>query len=417
MTEVFDRTSNARVAVIGAAGHVGLGLSLVLADVGHHVLGVDIDPAAIATVLGGHMPFEEEQGEEFLERALASGRFDLGGDPSVVAGADVVIVIVGTALDGGMDPRPDSLYSALDQIAPHVHAGQLIILRSTVTPGTTDHVRDLLTATTGLQEGSDFHLVYAPERVVEGKCIVELPLIPQLIGAYSQAGFDRAEAFFTTYLRAGCWPLAPAEAELGKLASNVERYIRIAFANELMMIADRLGVDAHRVVSAVNRDYPRSAIPLPGPNVGGPCLPKDARFFGREVPFIELAGVADRINEGMPAYIVDRVKGIGATRVAVLGMTFKANSDDMRGSLSPRLVNLLRSERIEVACYDPRVEAHADPAVIEGVEALILMTPHREFHDVDALLAQVGGDCALVDLWGVWGQADGAATSPWAPPG
>ncbi|PKN78182.1 MAG: hypothetical protein CVU47_12680 [Chloroflexi bacterium HGW-Chloroflexi-9] len=403
MTDPDGPSTPRRIAVVGAAGHVGLGFSLVLVDAGYDVTGIDINLDAIEAIRGGVMPFEEERGEEYLARALASGRLTLTDDLDEVADAEVVAIVVGTPLDTAGGATADPLSHVLDNLTPHLRAGQLLVLRSTIIPGTTDRARDLLVAATGMAEGQDFDLVYAPERVLEGRCIVELPVVPQLIGAYSDRGFERAEAFFRAYLQAGCWRLTPVEAEIGKLAANVERYIRFAFANELYMLADRMGADAHRLIEAVNRDYPRAAIARPGANVGGPCLPKDSRFFGESMPFVGLSAVAHEINEGMPAYIAERAAALGARRVAVLGVSFKADSDDTRGTLAFALLERLQQAGLHAAAYDPNVPDFTDPEALRDADLLVLMTPHRAFADLEEMRRLVGhADCRVLDIWGFW---------------
>jgi UDP-N-acetyl-D-mannosaminuronic acid dehydrogenase len=182
------------------------------------------------------------------------------------------------------------------------------------------------------------------------------------------------------------------------------RYVGFALANEYHMIADLYGANINKVIDACNDGYPRLDLPTPGPNVGGPCLFKDGWFLVEKVPFNDLIVTSFRINEGMPAQIVSKLEADDSIEsVAILGMAFKANNDDTRNSVSFKLKKQLEFRGYDVRCYDPHVEGYEDPSVLEGADALVLMSPHREFKDLHALMERVGNAGALVvDIWGFW---------------
>lgn len=396
--------SNMHVSVIGGAGHVGLGMCLVLANAGHSVTGIDVNLTANAEIMNGHMPFIEHKSDDYLRRALAAGRLRMTDQNDAISTSDVVVIVLGTPIDENLNPRFGILKTLIQDLAPYLRKGQLIILRSTVSPGTTLRVGTLLEELTGWTLGVDFHLVFAPERVLQGRCIDELESLPQIIGAFDDQGFERAEAFFSTYVQNECLRLSPVEAELGKLVTNMARYLSFAFANEVFLIADAWDANANRMIDAINRDYPRLSIPRPGPNVGGPCLYKDGYFLLERIPFPELISTSFKINEGMTAQIALKIERMPRIRkVAILGMTFKADNDDTRNSLSFKLRKQLDYGTIKVVCVDPFLEAYRDEAVLQGADCVVLMTPHSHFADLNRLGSLIDNpDCQIVDIWGFW---------------
>jgi UDP-N-acetyl-D-mannosaminuronic acid dehydrogenase len=395
-----------QVSVIGAAGHVGLGLCLVLVEAGHSVVGVDIDREKNESIMSGTMPHAEDSGDEYLAKALRAGRLTMTDDLSTVANAEVVIVVIGTPLDENMNPDMTPLRSLLQEMSSSLRKGQLVMLRSTVSPGTTDLVK-MLIEQNGLIVGEDINLIMAPERVAQGKSIKELKSLPQLVGAYDSASFDRAREFFGTFVEADCIQLTPIEAEVGKLITNMTRYVSFALANEYHLIANTFDVNINKVIDACNAEYPRLNLPGPGPNVGGPCLYKDGWFLVDRVPFNELISGAFRINEGMPMQIIQQIEKLIEDRkfnkVAILGMSFKSDSDDLRNSLSLKLRKQLEFRGVEVVAVEPNVSGFDHISEIADADVVVLMTPHREFSDLDSILKIVGNPASLfVDIWGFW---------------
>jgi len=393
-----------KVAVIGAAGHVGLPLALVLADHGNEVVGIDINEAAVAEINGGCMPFHEEGADTLLKKCLIAGNFRMTTDLSQVGKTEVIVIILGTPVDENFNPILSGLVRLIDNLCPYLRKGQQIILRSTVSPGTTDRVKKTIEKKTSMVEGEDFDLVYAPERVLQGKAISEIKHLPHIIGAYSDEGFEKIGRFFDTFSRANQHYMKPVEAEIGKLITNMTRYVSFALANEFHMIAGLHDANINKVIDACNDDYPRLNLPGPGPNVGGPCLFKDGWFLIEKVPFNDLIVTSFRINEGMPAQIVAKLDEDELIEsVAILGMAFKANSDDTRNSVSFKLKKQLEFRGYDVRCVDPHVPGYEDWTVLKGVDALVLMTPHKEFSDLARVMQQAENPEALVvDIWGFW---------------
>ena len=392
------------VAVIGAAGHVGLGLTLSIADAGHHVFGIDVNEAAIERINRGEIPFIEQGAATVLARVLANNRLTMTSDLAVVADCRVVIVILGTPIDENLNPVVVPLHNLFRSLRPHLRKHQLVVLRSTVSPGTTDSIRMALERELNWRVGSDIYLVYAPERVVQGKSLEEIRTLPQMIGAYDRFSFQLAEKFFSTFVNNRCLPLTPCEAELAKLMCNMARYTAFAVANEFYLIADQYKANVHRILEACSYDYPRFSIPSPGANVSGPCLFKDGFFLTQWFPFPELILTAFKINESMPVHILKKLQANREIRkVGVLGLTFKAGNDDTRYSLSFKMKKLLEAGGYEAACVDPFVPENSDFSRLRGCDAVVLMTPHSDFADLHALAEIVDNDrCLYVDIWGFW---------------
>jgi UDP-N-acetyl-D-mannosaminuronic acid dehydrogenase len=211
--------------------------------------------------------------------------------------------MLGTPVDHENNPRLDDLFDFIDNtLTPFMKHGQLIILRSTVSPGTTELVRDRIELKTKFMEGVDFHLVFCPERVVQTRSVEETGKLPQLVGAFNLASYNKAVDFNASYNKSEQFFLTPREAELGKLMTNMYRYVTFALANEFWMIGEKQGVNVDKITKAINFNYPRMDLPLPGPNVGGPCLFKDGRFLLSDIPFGDLIQTGFLINEGMPDY-------------------------------------------------------------------------------------------------------------------
>jgi len=394
------------VAIVGAAGHIGMPLSVVLAEAGYHVTGIDRNQAVNEQLTRGEVPYIEHGAEELLKRGLERGNLSFTHYDEALTTAETMILIIGTPVDDNLNPRIDALLEVLQRHATRMPRGQLIILRSTVSPGTTELLRKILEDKTNMREGVDFHLVFAPERVLQTKAVEEIQSLPQMIGAFSESSFNRAKDFFGRFLHNQCIRLNPVEAELGKLITNMSRYISFAMANEFYMICDSYGANAHKVINACNKDYPRLNLPRPGSNVGGPCLYKDGYYLIDRIAFPDIIASAFKINESVTRYLLDKVKAKTNLRHAgILGMAFKADCDDTRNSLSFKLQKQLRGSYCTPVPVDPYVPEYNDYNRLKRVDALFLMTPHSEFRDLAKILKIVDNpDCVICDMWNFWSE-------------
>jgi len=308
-------------------------------------------------------------------------------------------------VDEFMNPTLGRLDDTLDGLVRHLPHGGLLVLRSTVCPGTTEHVERRLSAM-----GRAMDVAYCPERIAEGRALEELRLLPQLVGATGERASLRATALF------GCLDVevictTPVEAELAKLFSNAWRYVKFAAANQFFEIAHGAGADYGRVLFALRHDYPRAA-DLPGPGfAAGPCLLKDTMQLAACCPdHFALGQAAMRVNEGLPGFIVEaleRARGIRGRTIGILGMAFKGDSDDRRSSLSYKLKKLLKFRGATVLTTDPHVD---DPDlrplddVLREAETFIIGAPHAAYRTLDFTGRE------LVDIWGVAGALRPAVT-------
>jgi UDP-N-acetyl-D-mannosaminuronic acid dehydrogenase len=387
------------VVVLGGGGHVGLPLSLSFAQAGLRVGIFDTNAATLERIAGGEMPFMENGADEVLREVLPTGRLELSADPAILARTQQIIVVIGTPVDEFLGPSMTVFERAVEQIAPHLRDGALIVLRSTVYPGTTAYVAQHLAA-----RGRTADLAFCPERIAEGHALEELHTLPQIIGADTDTAAARAAALFGR-IAAQTIRTSTKEAELAKLFTNTWRYMKFAVANQFFMIADQAGVDYTNVLRAIRHDYPRAA-DLPGPGfAAGPCLFKDtmqlAAFTSDHFP---LGQAAMQVNEGLPAYIVAalerRYGGLQGKTIGILGMAFKGESDDPRASLSYKLRKLLLWAGATVNCTDPFVRDDR-LTTLNGVlaesDVLVLGAPHKAYSGLD-----VGGR-DVVDIWGALG--------------
>jgi UDP-N-acetyl-D-mannosaminuronic acid dehydrogenase len=387
------------VVVLGGAGHVGLPLSLAFADAGLRTGIYDISQPALDRIAAGTMPFMENGADELLGKILPTGRLELSTDGAILERTLQIVVVIGTPVDEFLAPSMTVFERAVAQIAPHVRDGALVVLRSTVYPGTTAYVAQHLAGA-----GCQVDVAFCPERIAEGHALEELHTLPQIVGADEDIAAERAAALFE---RLGVRTIRTAskEAELAKLFTITWRYMKFAVANQFFMIADQAGVDYNNVLAAIRTDYPRAA-DLPGPGfAAGPCLFKDtmqlAAFTADHFP---LGQAAMQVNEGLPAYIVSaldrRYGGLTGKTIGILGMAFKAESDDPRASLSYKLRKLLGWAGARVVCTDPYV---ADErlttldCVLSESDLLILGAPHNAYRGLD-----IGGK-DVVDVWGALG--------------
>jgi UDP-N-acetyl-D-mannosaminuronic acid dehydrogenase len=389
------------VVIVGGCGHVGLPLGLVLADAGLSVTLFDVDSNAVDRVRAAKMPFMERDADEMLERLIATDLLDATVDPMVVTEAEHVVLVVGTPVDEHLNPDPKFVRLAIEGIIDRLRDGQHLILRSTVYPRVTAMVEKLLRAA-----GRDIDVSFCPERIAEGKALEELRTLPQIVSARTDRAVKRADALFAL-IAPSIVHLEVEEAELAKLFANTWRYIQFAAANQLFMIANDFGLDFARIRDALKQDYPRLA-GMPGPGLAaGPCLLKDtmqlAAFNNNN---FTLGHSSMMINEGLPLYMVDRLEhqyDLSEMTVGILGMTFKAESDDTRSSLSYKLKRLLRFRAARVLCTDPYAQNDADlwplAEVLAESDLLVIATPHHQYAGIET-------NVPIVDVWNLMGNGE-----------
>jgi UDP-N-acetyl-D-mannosaminuronic acid dehydrogenase len=391
---------NADITVVGGAGHVGIPLVLALAESGLRVNVNDLNQATLDTLAAGKLPFIETGAEPVLARALANKRLVFSNGPDRISTGGPVIITIGTPIDEFLNPVRRVVQDCVEPLLPRLADGQLVILRSTVFPGTTDWLASWLDS-----KGRKLRIAFCPERVVQGNGLNELQAMPQIVSGTSPEAEREAAALFER-IAPEVVALSPLEAELAKLFANAYRYIEFAATNEFYLIAKAAGVDYHRVLQGMKHNYPRlKSMPRPG-FAAGPCLVKDtmqlSAFASNQ---FGLGHAALLINEGLVLRVIEDMKrrfDLSGMTVGLLGMAFKAESDDVRASLSYKFKKVLMSQAKAVLTTDPFVKTDPDLVPLETVVAksdlLILCAPHAAYKSADFKGKPV---------FDVWGHVDG----------
>lgn len=401
MGDTFGRD----VGVIGGGGHVGLPLSLILAEEGLRTVIHDTSRERLEEIRAGRMPFLEEGGDAALARALESGRLEIEDRPDLLADCRFLVLVVGTPVDEHLNPQMDVIHDALDGVAAHLRDGQILILRSTVFPGTSEHVQARLD-----EQGVGVRVAFCPERVAQGHSLKEIRSLPQIISAFDAETLAEVRGLFGRFVETFI-EMTPKEAELTKLITNAWRYLQFAIVNQFYMLATEDGLDFDKILHGCTHDYPRMAgLPRPG-FAAGPCLMKDTMQLGAfSGNSFVLGHAAMLVNEGLPNHLIQLAKREHDLRhmtVGVLGMAFKAESDDARDSLSYKLKKLLRIEAREVLCTDPYVRDDSLlplEEVIERSDLVFVGVPHAAYRGM-----RLPEGKAVVDLWGCVPPVGGAA--------
>jgi UDP-N-acetyl-D-mannosaminuronic acid dehydrogenase len=386
----------ADITVIGGAGHVGIPLVLAFAEAGLTVNVNDLNKNALATLKAGKLPFIEYGAAPLLTKALADNRLIFTSSADAIANSGPVIVTIGTPVDEFLNPVQKTVQQCIDALLPHIQDGRLLVLRSTVYPGTTAWLNDYLQ-----RQGRKLKVAFCPERVVQGFGIKELREMPQIVSGTTPEAEQEASALFKR-ISPELVIVTPLEAEFAKLFNNAYRYIEFAATNQFYMIAKSAGADYSAIMQAMKHNYPRAKT-FPGPGfAAGPCLFKDTMqlaAYARNQ--FGIGHAAMQVNEGLPLQIIDDLRqhyDLASMTVGLLGMAFKAEIDDIRASLSYKIKNTLSGLARAVLTTDPFVTT--DPAivplnmVIDQSDILILCTPHSAYKDLDLKGKPV------VDVWG-----------------
>ena len=383
------------VGVIGGCGHVGLPLAMIFADTGLRTVIYDTNTQSVDRVRKGIMPFCEEDGETTLQRVLEKGTLEIEDAPDLLKECKFLVLIIGTPVDKHLNPSFLSIEQALEGCLPYLRDGQILILRSTVFPGISAHVQLYLK-----DKGLDIHVAFCPERVAQGYSLREFREIPQIISAFNAQTLAEVHTLFHRFSQ-DLIELSPLEAELAKLMTNAWRYIQFATVNQFYMIATEQNLDFSLILHACKYKYPRMAgMPSPG-FAAGPCLVKDTMQLAAfcQNHFI-LGHSAMLINEGLPYHLIrmaERRTDLAGKTVGILGMAFKAESDDPRDSLSYKLHKLLTLKARRVLCSDPYVrDSSLDPLekVLEEAEVIFIGVPHKVYQGLERTPGKI-----WVDAW------------------
>ena len=394
------RTREANVGIVGM-GYVGLPLAMAFADAGFPVLGLDIDSRKTEKIEAGES-YMNHIASEPMAKLTGSGRLKATTDFSRAANLDCIIICVPTPLTATRDPDMSFIIQTGESLVPYVRRGQLFVLESTTYPGTTDEVLRPILERGGLRAGDDFHLAFSPEREDPGNKTFSTKTIPKIVGGYTPRCLEVAQALYAAALKETIAVSSTQVAELVKLLENIFRCVNIALVNELKMLCDRMKLDVWEVIHAASTK-PFGFMPfLPGPGLGGHCIPIapfyltwKARKFEFQTKFIELAG---EVNAQMPHYVVHRTmealntqrKSLNGARLLIVGAAYKKDVDDVRESPALRVISLLSDRGALVEYHDPYVprlekgatfeyEMRSVPLSAERVskyDAVLILTDH-----------------------------------------
>jgi UDP-N-acetyl-D-glucosamine dehydrogenase len=390
-----------KVVVVGQ-GYVGLPVAMAAVDAGFQVVGIENDLLRVERLETG-LSYVEDVAHEVLKLALASGRYTPTARTARAAGFDVAVITVPTPLTDGV---PDLSYieAACRALAPHLTVGATVVLESTTYPGTTEElVVPILEKHSGLRAGPDFHVGYSPERIDPGNATYTFTNTPKVVSGIDAASLRAVSGFYEGLVDQVVPVSTPKEAELTKLLENTFRHVNVALVNELTVFAHELGVNVWEAIDAAATKpfgYMRF---VPGPGVGGHCLPVDPSYLswdvrrrlGHSFRFVELA---NDVNDHMPDYVVDRIRaGLNArglalsrSRVLLLGLSYKRNSGDIRESPAVRVAQLLVKQGADVRASDPHMEVHRfdnpgvrlvdlTPDEVAVSDAVVILTDHDVF--------------------------------------
>lgn len=402
----FDR----EVAVVGL-GRIGLPLALAFADRSLGVIGVDKDSERLAAIAAGRMPFRETGTQELLERVNAAGSLTLSESIADAARAEFIVFTLGTPSFSHIEIDMRQIRDALDALLAHLCPGHAIVLRSTVGPGTTDFVAGYLAKHRGLAAGEEVFVAHVPERIAVNHFLEEIDSLPHIVGGVGAASGEKVAELFSVF-GSRIVQTTPVQAELAKIWTNIYRYANFALPNLLMMDCEQYGANVFEVIDLINRDYPRGGIAQPG-LTAGTCLRKDFVFSEERSNAPGMLLAVSRVNESVPHFLVEGIKrrlgDLRDRRVAVLGLTFKRNSDDARDSLSAKLIRLLERELATVSRHDPMLAAElVEPleVAVAGADAVICATDHDAYREPQVLGmvgARAASNCLLVDPWNAFG--------------
>ena len=390
------------ICILGGCGHVGLPLGLAFANRGKRVVLFDTNEKSVNNINAKRMPFLEEGGSEVLTRTVDSNLLSATTDIGVIEATPVIIIVIGTPVDEHLNPRLRDVMEVVHQIVGHLNDEQLLVLRSTLYPGVTIKINEFIRSM-----GKKTGVAFCPERIAEGLALKELSTLPQIVSGCDSQSTERAKSIFSV-LTTDLVELSPTEAELAKLFTNAWRYLNFAVSNQFYMIANSNGLDFNKIYQAMTKNYPRlQGFAKPG-FAAGPCLFKDTmQLSAASNNNFFMGHAAMLVNEGMPNFLIDKLKAKVVLKdkvVGILGMAFKANSDDARESLAFKIKKLLEMEAAKVLCTDPYIYQPGfvgTDVLLKESDIVILAAPHSEYR----ALSMKGKH--VVDIWNFFDEGVG----------
>lgn len=395
--EITNNLKDKKVAIIGGCGHVGLPLGVKFALAGAKTYLVDISEKAVSIVNSGKFPFLEHGGDVQLQEALSLG-LKATTDPKSCSGCDAIVFVTGTPVDEHLNPKVTDVVKIFDTYKEYFDPKALVVMRSTLFPGTMEHLHNKLQ-----QEKVNVLLAFCPERVAQGIALDEIDSLPQIVSSFDEESFQAAYSLFAA-LAPEIIRLTPLEAEMTKLMANSWRYLEFAIANQFYMIAESKGVDFFKIFQAIRYNYPRAKAYKSSGFAAGPCLFKDtmqlASYFNHQ---FYMGHSAMLVNEGLASFTVEKaIAALGGSlwnkKIGLLGMTFKADNDDIRESLSFRVKKVLEFNGAKVIWHDPFLENSSElDLLLRQSDLIILGTPHSMYRELEF-------QQQVIDVWGYFKQ-------------
>lgn len=380
------------ICVLGL-GYIGLPTASTFATHGIKVIGVDINSRIVEGLKGGELHLYEPGLRALVQEAIASGNLTFSQGP---VPADAFIIAVPTPFHDDKKADMSFVIAATESIVPHLQKGNLVVLESTSPPQTTINLVQPILEKSGLNAGVDFMLAYSPERVLPGQILRELIENARVIGGIDQASAEAGRDLYATFVRGEIILTNATTAEMVKLMENTYRDVNIAIANEFARLADRFDVDIWEAIAIANR-HPRVKILSPGPGVGGHCISVDPWFLVEAAPDLTtLISTARQVNDAQPSFVVELVRrllgDLQGKRIAALGLSYKANVDDLRESPAVEVVRLLLKAGAEVLAFEPYLKGEPPNGIniassineaIANADLLLLLVGHSEFLSLD----------------------------------
>lgn len=395
-----------QICVIGL-GYIGLPTSSILAAKGFSVLGVDVNPSVVETINGGRIHITEPDLDAFVKAAVGSGKLRAATAPEP---SDVFIIAVPTPFKAGHKPDMSYVEAAARSILPVLQPGSLVILESTSPPRTCEDIIAPILADSKLKIGTEVFVAHCPERVLPGQIMREVVENDRVIGGINQASAVKAKELYSAFVKGEIFLTDATTAEMVKLVENSFRDVNIAFANELSMICDRLGLNVWELIRLANR-HPRVNILRPGCGVGGHCIAVDPWFIADACPQdARLIRAAREVNDAKPHHVASRIREAAARFkkpvIGLLGLSYKQDIDDLRESPAVEIAREFKSDPgVELVVCEPFVRSHAEFAlapldeVMHRADIVVLLVPHTVFRNIDRELLKPK---VVIDTCGVW---------------
>ncbi|MGV9206318.1 MAG: nucleotide sugar dehydrogenase [Promethearchaeia archaeon] len=373
-----------KICVMGL-GYIGLPTSLLLAEAGHEVIGVDIDEEKVKELKSDELPFEEPGIKELFENAK-----DNFEPKNSIEPFDVYLIAVPTPLDSSLKiPDLKAIKSAAEMIGPHLKDDDLVILESTVPPGTSENL--ILPILRKYKKQSNFYLAHSPERAIPGNTIEEMRHNNRIIGGLNHKSSKLAKSIYTSFVDGKIHLTDLKTSEMVKLMENTFRDVNIALANEFAQMGEEMDIDVWEAIELAN-EHPRVDILNPGPGVGGHCISIDPWFLLSNSTTSNMISLAREINDSMPNFVVNKVRhmidDIQEPTVTIFGVAYKGDVNDTRETPALKIIKLIENEGINVKCYDPQVrefeyDLYSLEEAVDGSDCILVVTDHKEFINID----------------------------------